>query len=121
MSYVIADGLEGKSAVPQPLDAGMPQRVGSWPQHRDASLLQILAGNARHRCMGQRRSRRKVTPEEHSALHIGPAILQVIDDGLANDRRQRIGRGRIGLTLTPMQTVTLPFEFVDGQTIKLAG
>src|SRR6266404_429135 len=116
MSYVIADRLERKTAVHQPLDAGMPQRVGSWPQHRDASLLQILAGNARHCCMGQRRSRRKVTPEEHSALHIGPAILQVIDDGLANDRRQRIGSGMIGLTLTHMQSVTLPVEVVERQS-----
>src|SRR5260370_8765174 len=62
-----------------------------------------------------------MTPEEHWALHIGPAILQVIDDGLGNDRRQRIGSGMIGLTLTHMQSVTLPVEVVERQSSNLAG
>ena len=71
--------------------------------------------------MSQRRSRRKVTPEEHSALHIGPAVLQIVDDGLANDRCQRIGSGVIGLTLAHMQSVTLPVEVVERQSSHLTG
>jgi hypothetical protein len=41
MPYVIAHGLERKAAVHQPLDAGMPQRMGSWPRYGDARLAQI--------------------------------------------------------------------------------
>ena len=39
MAYVIADGLERKAAVHQPLDAGMPQRMGSWSRYGDARLV----------------------------------------------------------------------------------
>src|SRR6202030_3831273 len=88
MPHIIAYRLERKAAVHQPLDAGIPQRMGSWARYGDACLVQILAGNARHCRMSQWRSRRKVTPEKHPALRIGPAVLQIVDDDLADDRRQ---------------------------------
>jgi hypothetical protein len=63
--------------------------------------------------MSQWRSRRKVTPEKHPALRIGPAVLQIVDDGLADDRRQRIGCGMVGLSLTHMQSIALPVDVVE--------
>jgi hypothetical protein len=121
MPDVVTDGFERKATIHQSLNAGMPQRMGSWPGHWDAGLVQVLAGNARHRGMGKLRSRRKVPPEEHSALHIGPAVLQVVDDGLADDGRQRISGGVIGLALTYMQSIALPVDVIERERRDLPG
>jgi hypothetical protein len=61
---VIADRLEREAGIDQALDAGVPQRVRAGAAYRDASLVQVVAGPARHRLEGERALRRKITEEQ---------------------------------------------------------
>ena len=65
--------------------------------------------------------RREVPEEQVPVGGLRPALLQVVEDRLAYDWRQRIDRHVVGLAFAHVQPLALPVEVIEGQAGDLAG
>src|SRR5712692_1479701 len=115
----ITDLLQREVGVDEPLHEGVAQRVGPWPMNLDPGPQQITCCACGDRGESDR-SHRRWRPEEHVTIHrFRPAVLEILDDRLADGLGQR-ERGRVPcLTLRHREPLTFPIDIVEGQSRHL--
>ena len=120
MADKIADLLQPEVEIDEPLHERVAQRVGAWPRNLDASPQQIAccAGGDRS---GSDRSHRRWRPEKHVPIRrFRSAVLEIIDDRLADGFGQRESRRVPCLSLRHREPLTFPIDIVEGQGRHLA-
>src|SRR6266851_251971 len=115
MADKIADFLQRELSIDEPLHEGVAQGVRAWPRNLDSSLQQIArCAIGDHR--GSDGSHRCDRPKEHASIRrFRPAVLQIVDDGLANRLRQRESRRVPCLTLRYREPLPFPVDIVERQ------
>ena len=92
MADKIADLFQPKVEIDEPLHERVAQRVGAWPRDLDASPQQMPCGAGGDRG-GSDGSHRRCRPEKHVPIRcFRSAVLEIIDDRLANGLGQRESR-----------------------------
>ena len=92
MADIVPDGFEGKVGVDQALHARVTQRMRSRTTHRDTSLMQVVRGAAGDAITGHRLAGSQCSKEDRALRGLGSAMLQIVQDRLAHDRGQGVGR-----------------------------
>src|SRR5713226_8984104 len=120
MANKIADLLQPKVELDEPLHERVAQRVGAWPRNLDASAQQIARGAGGDRG-GSDGSYRRCRSEKHVPIRcFRSAVLKIIDDRLADGFGQRESRGVPCLTLWHGEPLTFPIDIVERQGRHLA-
>src|SRR5580698_4853003 len=90
MAHVIANLLERHVGLDQPLYAAVSKRVGPGTPDLDAGASQVDAGSGGHRPVTDATKGRRQADEQVAIGTLGTGVTQIVDDRLADGRRQWI-------------------------------
>ena len=113
MADVVSDGLEGEVGIHEPLHAGVPEGVRTRPGNLDTNLAEIMPAPGGDRSLADRGPRGHCSEEDATVLRLRPSVLEVIEYGIANDRRERIGSRVPRLAFGDSQPVVAPVNIIQ--------
>ncbi len=116
----VADRLEVEVGIDKALDCRVAQGVRPRSGNVDTSLEQVLARDRGHRSRPERALGRG-DAEEHAAVgRLGAPSPKVVEDRLADDRRERERRGVAGFAFGNRQALAFPVDVVQRERRDLS-
>ena len=79
MADIIADRLEGKLGIDEPLNTGMSKRVRAGTPDANAGFAQIVRRAARYAVPGQGHPRSEDAQEDLAVFRLGSCVLEVVE------------------------------------------
>src|SRR5450631_2674511 len=121
MTHVVTDLLERDVGLDQPLHAAVPECMRTRAPDFDAGASQINAGSGGHRPVTDAAKGCRQADEQVAIGALGTSVAQVVDDRLADRRRQWIGRRVAGLTAKHVEPRLRPVDRRDLKCRNLLG
>ena len=115
MADIVSDHFERDIGLNQVLHAGMAEGVRAGARDLNTRGVQVHLRAGRDAVTAERCERALGNEKEAPLLNLGTGEAKIVDDGLADGRRERVDRRVPSLALGDMQLFLLPIEVLQAQ------